>query len=94
MINLYIGLRVNQYAIVCGSQVDGKTTLWKILYKAINTFMSNSLPSEDSSKDILKKYSLLTNYLSESDNQFVFPRIIAHHLFPNVYNSTKVIINS
>ena len=92
MINLYIGLRINQYAIICGPQLDGKTSLWKILFKAINTFMSHSITTPESgSKEILKKYSLLTNYLSESENQqFAFPRIIAHHLFPKVYNNTKV----
>ena len=114
MIDLYIGLRINQYAIVCGPQINGKSTIWKVIAKTINSAMSSNNPNmvrlfkiwstltlkislfillkENANKEIFKKYSLLANYLSEVDNQLLFPRIITHHLFPNVYNNTQVLL--
>ena len=42
MIDLYIGLRVNQFAIICGPEIDGKSTIWKVIEKAIISTMSAS----------------------------------------------------
>ena len=42
MIDLYVGLRVNQYAIVCGPQIEGKSTIWKVIAKVINSAMSSN----------------------------------------------------
>ncbi len=44
MIDLYIGLRVNQFAIICGPEIDGKSTIWKVIVKAINSIMSANNP--------------------------------------------------
>jgi hypothetical protein len=40
MVDLYVGLRINQSVILCGPELDGKTTLWKTLSRAINSFES------------------------------------------------------
>jgi hypothetical protein len=40
MIDLYIGLRMNHSVILCGPQLDGKTTIWKTVSRAINSFES------------------------------------------------------
>ncbi len=40
MIDMYTGLRVNQCVIVAGAPLQGKTTLWQTLVKAINSFQT------------------------------------------------------
>lgn len=45
MIEFYIGLRFNQSAIICGNHLDGKSTIWKIISKAINSSMINETVS-------------------------------------------------
>lgn len=40
MIDLYVGLRMNQSVILCGPQLDGKSTIWKTVSRAINSFES------------------------------------------------------
>ena len=42
MIDLYIGLRVNQFAILCGPQISGKSTIWNVVAKTINSTILNS----------------------------------------------------
>ena len=41
MIDFYIGLRFNQSVVVCGPALDGKSTLWKVIAKAINSVQTN-----------------------------------------------------
>lgn len=40
MVDLYTGLRVNQFVILAGPSSDGKTTIWKTIFKAINSIQS------------------------------------------------------
>jgi hypothetical protein len=40
MIDMYTGLRVNQCVIVSGAPLQGKTTLWQTLVKAINSLQT------------------------------------------------------
>lgn len=40
MIDLYTSLRVNQTVILSGPALNGKSTLWKTLSKAINLLQS------------------------------------------------------
>ena len=37
MIDLYTGLRINQSVIICGSPLEGKSTIWKTISRAMNT---------------------------------------------------------
>lgn len=45
MIDFYIGLRFNQSAIICGDHMDGKSTMWKVISKAINSSLINEVVS-------------------------------------------------
>jgi hypothetical protein len=40
MIDLYVGLKLNRSVILCGPPLDGKTTIWKTVSRAINSFES------------------------------------------------------
>jgi hypothetical protein len=37
MIDLYTGLRMNQCVILSGAPLEGKTTIWKTISRAMNT---------------------------------------------------------
>lgn len=43
MVDFYIGIRFNQSAIICGEPLSGKSTIWKIISKAINSLQSAEL---------------------------------------------------
>jgi len=84
MVDFYIGMRFSQSAIICGDPLDGKTTIWQILSKAINSLQSEELKTKSS--NVFQKYSILINYFNE-DKQF--PLVLVHHLFPDVYSATE-----
>lgn len=64
MIDLYTGLRINQFVILCGPPLDGKSTVWKVVSKALN-----SLQPKDSNSvcifSIIELYSTIVVYLSK-----------------------------
>jgi replication-associated recombination protein RarA len=54
MIDLYIGLRVNQFAILCGPPITGKSTIWNVVAKTINSTILNSSNNKDSVRKSIK----------------------------------------
>lgn len=47
MVDLYSSLRINQFALLVGPPLDGKTTIWKTIVRAIN-----SLQNKDTAKNV------------------------------------------
>lgn len=43
MIDLYSGLRVNNIALLVGPPLQGKTTIWKTIINAINSFQNKQI---------------------------------------------------
>ncbi len=85
MVDFYIGIRFNQSAIICGDPLDGKTAIWKIISKAINSLQSEELKKKSS--NVFQKYSILINYFNEDKK---FPLVLVHHLFPDVYSTYEI----
>ncbi|CAF0731757.1 unnamed protein product, partial [Brachionus calyciflorus] len=83
MIDLYTSLRVNQIVILSGPPLDGKTTIWKTLSKAINLLQSRENNNSKSS-EVFKKYSILVNFLNDEQR---FPDIMTYHTFPGAYKN-------
>lgn len=55
MIDLYIGLRVNQFAILCGPPITGKSTIWNVVAKTINsTILNSSFNNNNNNKDSVR----------------------------------------
>lgn len=44
MIDVYSALRVNQFVLLVGRPLDGKTTVWKTITKAINSLQNKDTP--------------------------------------------------
>lgn len=40
MIDLYSALRLNQFVLLIGQPLEGKTTVWKTIVKAINSLQN------------------------------------------------------
>ena len=86
MIDLYTGLRLNQAVILAGPCLSGKTTIWKTIVKAIDSLQTaNNSISENKTTEVFKKYSILSNFMTGSENG-KFSKILAHHLFPHALN--------
>ena len=82
MVDFYIGTRFNQSAIISGEPLSGKSTIWKLISKAINSLQSAELEAKSST--VFQKYSILVNYFNFNRK---FPHIHVQHLFPDVYQN-------